>query len=71
MVASKTIELNEEHGIIKSPGFPAPYVDNQNITWNISAPPGYQIVLHFTTFDLEDSYDEDHGGACAYDYVEV
>ena len=32
---------------------------------------GYQIQYFFTEFELEDSYDEDQGGACAYDYVQV
>ena len=62
---------HKDNGVIKSPNFPAPYPDNQDITWNIFAPQGYQVVLFFTTFDLENSYDVDLGGACVYDYVEV
>ena len=69
--ASVINERDKDHGVIKSPEFPAPYRDNEDITWNIFAPQGYQVVLFFTTFDLEDSYDEDLGGACVYDYVEV
>ena len=69
--ASTVIELNEEYGIIESPHYPQIYQDDEDITWRITAPEGYQIMIYFATFDLEDSYDEDFGGVCAYDYVEV
>jgi len=69
--ATSLIELSEPHGTFQSPRFPSPYQNDLDITWEISAPEGYQIVVYFTTFDLEDSYDEDYGGVCAYDYVQV
>ena len=57
--------------MFETPGFPNTYPNNLNITWNIKAPPGYQIEIYFSDFNLEDSYDETMGGACAYDYVQV
>ena len=54
-----------------SDDFPTPYGPNINKTWEIRVREGYRVHLHFTTFDLEDSNDEDQGGACAYDYVQV
>ena len=69
--ASTVIELDEEYGIIESPHYPQTYQDDEDITWHITAPEGYQIVIYFTSFDLEDSYDEELGGSCVYDYVQV
>ena len=65
------IELGGNYGLIESPNYPQHYPTNQNLTWHISAPEGYQVVIYFTVFDLEDSYDSDLGGSCIYDYVKV
>ena len=65
------IELSGNYGVIESPGYPKTYPAGQNITWRISAPQGYQVVVYFSVFDLEDSYDQDRGGVCVYDYVQV
>jgi len=65
------IELSDTYGSFQSPGYPDPYPDNQNLTWIIRANHGYRVVVYFTVFDLEDSYDEALGGICAYDYVKV
>ena len=70
-LSSMVIELGEEYGVLESPGFPQHYRDHEDITWNISAPTGYQIEIRFPVFDLEDSFDEDLGGACPYDYLQV
>lgn len=59
------------YGTITSDGFPAPYGPDISKTWEIRVREGYRVHLYFTTFDLEDSYDEDFGGACAYDYVQI
>ena len=58
------------YGTIRSGEFPAPYGNDIDETWEIQVREGYRIHLHFTTFDLEDSY-EDDVGACAYDYLQV
>ena len=65
------IELGGNYGLIESPNYPRHYPTNHNKTWHISAPEGYQVVIYFTVFDLEDSYDLDLGGSCVYDYVKV
>ena len=64
-------QLSGEHGRIESPGYPEPYANDQDITWTITVEQGYKIELFFTVFDVEDSYDEDLGGSCVYDYVKV
>ena len=61
----------EEHGRIESPGYPEPYSNNEEITWTITVDEHYKIELFFTVFDVEDSYDEDLGGSCVYDFVQV
>nr|XP_039250838.1 mannan-binding lectin serine protease 2-like [Styela clava] len=63
--------LNEISGKIKSPSYPKSYPENVNISWYIEVKPGYRVELYFTEFDLEDSYDEDQGGACVYDFLKV
>ena len=60
-----------EHGEVTSPNFPSMYGNEEELSWRIIVDEGYQIQYYFTEFQLEDSYDEDQGGACAYDYVEV
>jgi len=67
---SSTILTGTTHGTIKSGGFPTPYGDNIDQTWEIRVREGYRVHIYFTTFDLEDSYEDDIG-ACAYDYVQV
>ena len=70
---SETTEVNDLFGIIESPRFSDSdsYEDFLDVAWQINAPENYQVVVYFTVFDLEDCYDEDFGGACAYDYVQV
>ena len=69
--ATTVVELSGDYGTFQSPNYPQPYPPDQDIEWHISAPEGYRVMVYFTWFDLEDSYDEDYGGACAYDYVQV
>ena len=64
------VNINSEFGVIASDNFPSPYPDNIDKSWNITTRPGFKIRLHFTSFDLEDSYEEE-GGSCVYDYVQV
>ncbi|XP_018410431.1 PREDICTED: astacin-like metalloendopeptidase [Nanorana parkeri] len=52
-----------DNGTVTSPGFPEPYPNLSNCITTIWAPIGYQIVLNFTTFDLEFST------SCLYDYL--
>ncbi|XP_076806164.1 mannan-binding lectin serine protease 2-like [Clavelina lepadiformis] len=66
------IRLSDEYGQFRSPAsLGETYLDNQDITWEITADPGYQVVVYFSIFDLEDSYDEEMGGSCAYDFLEI
>lgn len=60
-----------EHGELTSANFPSGYANDLEQSWRITVEEGYQIQYFFTEFELEDSYDEDQGGACAYDYVQV
>uniref|UniRef100_H2YNG0 Complement subcomponent C1r n=1 Tax=Ciona savignyi TaxID=51511 RepID=H2YNG0_CIOSA len=67
----EVIHLDESFGELLSPNFPQPYPDNVDKTWVINAPPANQVQVYFSQFSLEDSYDEDFGGACAYDYLRI
>ncbi|XP_039251192.2 mannan-binding lectin serine protease 2-like [Styela clava] len=62
--------LTKEHGSIQSPNYPKDYGVNLDITWEITAKPGYKIIIYFTEFDVEDSYEEGKGN-CVYDYVKI
>uniref|UniRef100_A0A8P4KH68 Mannan-binding lectin serine protease 1 n=1 Tax=Dicentrarchus labrax TaxID=13489 RepID=A0A8P4KH68_DICLA len=50
---------------LQSPDFPDPYPRETSLRWNISVPPGFQVQLYFSHFDLEPSY------LCEYDYIKV
>ncbi|XP_043848879.1 mannan-binding lectin serine protease 2 isoform X1 [Dromiciops gliroides] len=52
-------------GRLTSPGFPEVYPNNEEQSWNLTAPPGYRIRLYFTHFNLELSY------LCEYDFVKL
>ena len=62
--------LTGSYGTIRSGEFPDPYGNDIDETWEIQVREGYRVHIYFTTFDLEDSF-EDDVGACAYDYLEV
>ncbi|XP_076806561.1 mannan-binding lectin serine protease 2-like [Clavelina lepadiformis] len=61
----------QRHGRFMSGGFPHSYSDNMDITWKITVRENYRVRLYFSTFNLEDSYDEELGGSCVYDYVQI
>ncbi len=52
-------------GVIHSPGWPNHYGHGRECIWNIRVPPGQQIMLNFTTFNLE------HHPDCNYDFLEI
>lgn len=52
-------------GVIKSPGYPDEYPSNKDCTWIITVPPGQQIMLNITDFDLERYI------GCRYDWLEI
>jgi len=52
-------------GTIKSPNYPKNYGNKENRYYTIIAPTKREIVLIFSSFDVE--YEKD----CAYDYLEV
>ena len=67
---TEEIELTGTYGTIKVGDSRNPYGDDIDRTWRITVRPGYRVHVYFTTFDLEDSYEDDIG-ACAYDYLQV
>ncbi|CAG9855166.1 unnamed protein product [Phyllotreta striolata] len=52
-------------GVIKSPRYPEPYPNNRECTWTINVPPGQQITLNVTNFDIE------FYAGCRYDWLEI
>ena len=80
LLATPPVELGGRSGsihsdvrIVRFPDGPAQetYPNNVNMSWKITVRSGYRVALYFSVFDLEDSYDENIGGACVYDYIEV
>uniref|UniRef100_H2ZBH0 Uncharacterized protein n=1 Tax=Ciona savignyi TaxID=51511 RepID=H2ZBH0_CIOSA len=63
--------MRNSFGQFETPNFPLPYSNDLNITWKIIAPEGFQVLLYFSHFDIEDSYDPDLGGYCVYDYMRI
>ena len=57
--------------MITSPNFPSGYPNDEEMSWRITVEDGYQVMFYFTEFQLEDSYDEDLGGSCVYDFLRV
>lgn len=59
--------FENETGVITSPLYPNPYEHSRSCMYEILAPPGKAITLHFDDFDIEDtSYPE-----CYYDFVQI
>ncbi|XP_066438562.1 hatching enzyme 1.2-like [Eleutherodactylus coqui] len=54
-----------DNGTITSPGYPSPYPNLSDCITTIWAPEGYQIVLNFTTFEME------YSSTCLYDYLSI
>ena len=44
-VCPRNITLTETSGVITSPFYPRKYPDNQNCSWQITAPPGNRVKL--------------------------
>ena len=49
--------LSSLQGNFTSPGYPMPYPNNARCNYDIVVPIGKRIVLTFSDFDLEQSYD--------------
>ncbi|XP_072014318.1 tolloid-like protein 1 [Amphiura filiformis] len=63
---SCTTLLRQSGGGFFSPGYPGSYNADERCTYIVSLPDDAQyVLLRFTSFDLEPSYE------CVYDYVEV
>ncbi|XP_050497170.1 cubilin-like [Diabrotica virgifera virgifera] len=52
-------------GVIRSPKYPEPYPTNRECTWTINIPPGQQILLNITDFNIE------YYSSCRYDWLEI
>ncbi|XP_056646391.1 cubilin [Diorhabda sublineata] len=52
-------------GVIKSPRYPEYYPTNRECTWTINVPPGQQIMLNVTDFNIENY------SGCRYDWLEI
>ncbi|KAJ8923869.1 hypothetical protein NQ315_010451 [Exocentrus adspersus] len=52
-------------GIIKSPGYSDNYPSNRDCSWVITVPPGQQVMLNITDFELEPQ------ATCRYDWLEI
>lgn len=52
-------------GTIYSPGWPDSYPSRKDCSWTIRVPNGQQIMLNFTTFDMEKNE------GCTADYLEI
>lgn len=52
-----------DNGTVSSPCYPDPYPNLSDCITAIWAPEGYQVVLNFTTFDVE------YSSSCLYDYL--
>ncbi|XP_068083923.1 uncharacterized protein [Anabrus simplex] len=64
---NRSVELSREQprATIVSPGFPRRYPDNAECDTQVTAPPGYRLVLDFEEFVLEEERD------CSYDFLEI
>ncbi|XP_059350348.1 uncharacterized protein LOC130692880 isoform X2 [Daphnia carinata] len=67
MNCNRTEELNRlrTSTVVQSPFFPRPYPNTVTCIVDLSAPPGFKIVLNFDFFDLEEEED------CNYDVLEL
>nr|AVK72361.1 tolloid/BMP-1 protein [Meara stichopi] len=57
--------LNQSHGNVSTPLWPANYPANKRCIWSIKAPEYYMITLKFVFFELEGN------DVCKYDFVQV
>lgn len=57
--------MNQDHGIIKSPGYPGRYPADRNCFWTITVEPGNVIQLLFGSISIEST------SKCNKDFLEV
>ena len=57
--------LEEDHGIIQSPGYPGNYPHNRDCVWTVSTTPGRTITFSLGQVNIE------HHSNCSYDYLFV
>ncbi|XP_015833125.1 uncharacterized protein LOC103312261 isoform X4 [Tribolium castaneum] len=64
---NRSVELSRQQprSVVSSPGFPRHYPDNTDCDTDITAPPGYRLVLDFEELVLENE------PSCSYDYLEI
>ena len=48
--------IDQPFGVITSPGFPEPYQNGIDCTWNIQLPIGQLIEFHFLQFELHNLF---------------
>ena len=59
------VAITQPFSVITSPGFPQPYQNGIDCSWNIQVPIGQLIQLNFLHFKVEDVDDEfDAGEVC-------
>lgn len=58
-------DLIVDSGHLESPNYPSEYQSNKRCVWKITVEEGFQVALHFQSFQVE-NHDK-----CFYDYVEV
>ena len=51
------VTITQPLGVITSPGFPQPYRNGIDCTWNIQLQIGQLIDIRFLHFELDDWYD--------------
>ena len=47
------VTITQPLGVITSPGFPQPYRNGIDCTWNIQLPIGQMIQYNYSNFDVE------------------
>eukprot|EP00057_Strongylocentrotus_purpuratus_P022424 XP_011676898.1 PREDICTED: cubilin-like [Strongylocentrotus purpuratus] len=56
--AVRAIILNtEDTEVLTSPNYPGPYENNIGTIWYVRAPAGYRVLLRFSNFSTEETYD--------------
>ena len=61
---NRIVQLNLTHnstGRLSSPDYPLQYPSSSACYWRLQVPDGYQVKLHFTTFDIERDCKENEG----------
>ncbi|XP_060075561.1 cubilin-like [Ylistrum balloti] len=56
---------NQTHGSINSPGYPGNYPHDSTCSWEVSVPPGNNIMFTFAALAMESHPN------CSYDYLEI